>query len=132
MPLIRYRTGDVSRFLIEPCICGTRLRTLERITHRCTGRLPVGSGYLTMADLDEAIFAIDGVLNFAATLSRENGHDCLQLEIKVADDARVVPIIQAITRAIPFRQYLDVQVSTVNALPASMAKRSIIDRRNHA
>ena len=33
-----------------------------------------------------------------------------------------VPIIQAITRAIPFRQSLDVQVSIVKALPASMAR----------
>ena len=75
MPLIRYRTGDVSRFVAGECPCGTHLKTLERITHRLDGRLSVGPGYLTMADLDEAIFAIDGVLNFTATLSNNDGHD---------------------------------------------------------
>ena len=132
MPLIRYRTGDVSRFLTGPCPCGAHLKTLERITHRLDGRHRIGENYLTMADLDEAIFPIAGVLNFAATLARDHGRDSLHLDIQVADDVRVAPIMQAVTRAIPFRQSLDVQVSTVNALPASMAKRSIIDWRSHA
>ena len=34
MPLIRYPTGDVSRFLPDPCPCGTVLKTLERIRNR--------------------------------------------------------------------------------------------------
>ncbi|MBI5565536.1 MAG: phenylacetate--CoA ligase family protein [Chloroflexi bacterium] len=132
MPLIRYRTGDVSRFLTGQCACGTRLKTMERITHRLDGRCPVGDSYLTMADLDEAIFPIAGVLNFAATLLRDNGRDSLHLDVRVADDAPVASIIQAIPRAIPFRQYLDVRVSIVNSLRAGTAKRSIIDWRNHA
>ena len=43
MPLIRYRTGDVSRFIPGQCPCGTRLKTLERITHRLSGRIPIGT-----------------------------------------------------------------------------------------
>ena len=34
MPFIRYRTGDFSRFLPEPCPCGTALRTLAHIGDR--------------------------------------------------------------------------------------------------
>ncbi len=34
MPLIRYRTGDFSRFIPEPCPCGTMLRTLAHIGDR--------------------------------------------------------------------------------------------------
>lgn len=34
MPLIRYRTGDFSRFIPEPCPCGTLLRTLAHIGDR--------------------------------------------------------------------------------------------------
>ena len=30
MPLLRYRTGDLSRFVPGPCPCGTALRRLER------------------------------------------------------------------------------------------------------
>ena len=132
MPLIRYRTGDISRFITEACPCGTQLKTLEHITHRLSGYLPVGRHYLTMADLDEALFAIDGVVNFTATMTNENGRDSLQLEVKIAEDRRVVPVVKAVTAAVPYAQYFDLRVSSVNVIPASMAKRTITDRRNHS
>jgi phenylacetate-CoA ligase len=31
MPLLRYRTGDMSRFLPATCACGTALRRLEKV-----------------------------------------------------------------------------------------------------
>ena len=34
MPLIRYRTGDFSRFFPEPCPCGTGLLTLDWVGDR--------------------------------------------------------------------------------------------------
>ena len=34
MPLIRYRTGDISRFVPGPCPCGTKLLTLGHIADR--------------------------------------------------------------------------------------------------
>jgi phenylacetate-CoA ligase len=132
MPLIRYRTGDVSRFLPGPCLCGTRLKTLERITHRWAGRVPIGARYMTMADLDEALFAIDGVLNFTAALTHENSHDCLQLNVKIANGGKLLPVAESVAKAVPQSRYFDVRVLSVADIPPSMAKRTIIDRRNHA
>lgn len=34
MPLIRYRTGDISRFLPSPCPCGSVLKRLEKVGKR--------------------------------------------------------------------------------------------------
>lgn len=34
MPFIRYRTGDISRWITEPCICGSRLKRLDRVGDR--------------------------------------------------------------------------------------------------
>jgi phenylacetate-coenzyme A ligase PaaK-like adenylate-forming protein len=132
MPLIRYRTGDVSRFIPEACPCGTQLKTLEKITHRLSGSISIGTRYMTMADLDEALFAINGVLNFTATMTHENGHDCLHLAVKIAEDHRALLVVKAITTAVPYGRYFDLRVSSVTAIPPSMAKRTIIDRRNHA
>jgi phenylacetate-coenzyme A ligase PaaK-like adenylate-forming protein len=36
MPLIRYRTGDHSRFLPEPCRCGSVLKRLDKVGDRST------------------------------------------------------------------------------------------------
>jgi phenylacetate-CoA ligase len=85
MPLIRYRTGDLSRFLPGPCPCGTMLRTLERITRGGAGIVRTAAGgELALADLDEALFALPGVLDFDATLHRSPGRDRLDVEVRVA------------------------------------------------
>ena len=86
MPLIRYRTGDLSRFITAPCSCGTVLRTLERVKNRVSGYIKVSeAGYLTMADLDEVLFSVTGVLNFSAAVTCEAGRYCLFLEVTPAE-----------------------------------------------
>ncbi|GIK63469.1 MAG: hypothetical protein BroJett018_12630 [Chloroflexota bacterium] len=127
MPLIRYRTGDVSRFIPDSCPCGTCLKTLEKVTHRLNGQVMIDGKSITMADLDEALFPLDGVLNFRATVLRENGLDTLQLEVKFIGElepARVVQAAQTLTSR--------VTVQLVSDLPTSMAKRAIVDTRGHA
>lgn len=72
MPLIRYRTGDLSRFLPGTCPCGTNLKTLAKIKTRIDGLVHLENGStLTLADLEEALFSVDGVLNFTATLTQK-------------------------------------------------------------
>ncbi len=84
MPLIRYRTGDLSRFIPGACPCGTSLRTLERIRSRKMGQTPLGAGQsLTIADLDEALFSLSIIYDYDASLRHEPGRDTLQLIVYV-------------------------------------------------
>lgn len=90
MPLVRYRTGDISHFIPGPCSCGTSLRTLARITHRADGVARLGppgatGTELTLADLDEALFALDDVLDFDATLSGTAERTRLEITARVTD-----------------------------------------------
>lgn len=65
MPLIRYRTGDISRIIPGPCPCGSALRRLAPITRRRDGLITLGDhGFFTLADLDEALLAIPGLIGF--------------------------------------------------------------------
>jgi phenylacetate-coenzyme A ligase PaaK-like adenylate-forming protein len=68
-PLLRYRTGDLARLIESPCACGSALKRLDGFTGRVGAgtRLPSG-GELTLARLDEALFAIDAVSDFAAVV----------------------------------------------------------------
>jgi phenylacetate-coenzyme A ligase PaaK-like adenylate-forming protein len=101
MPLIRYRTGDISRFISGDCPCGTVLRTLEKIRSRISNRADLGDGlYLTMADLDEALFPITEVWNFNAWLSHKGKIDYLQVEVWGTGETKV-HIVQQAVEAIP-------------------------------
>jgi phenylacetate-CoA ligase len=82
MPLLRYRTGDLGRFLPGPCPCGTTLRTLERVTRRVAGVHTTAAGApLALADLDEAVFARPGVVDVTATLVRTRAGDRLDVTV---------------------------------------------------
>jgi phenylacetate-coenzyme A ligase PaaK-like adenylate-forming protein len=142
MPLVRYRTGDLSRFVPGQCPCGTVLNTLERITMRAAGGVPLGAGLLTMAELDERLFAIDGVLDFAVTVSRRAARDRLMLQVRATEPAahRVDTAIEAALGSLQVieearrSQQLDVAVAveSSNGTMPPPVKRRIRDVRNDA
>jgi phenylacetate-coenzyme A ligase PaaK-like adenylate-forming protein len=138
MPLIRYRTGDISRFIPGDCPCGTVLRTLEKVRGRISNRVDLGDGhYLTMADLDDALFPIDGVCNFTALLSSEGGINHLCVEVWGTGETRVHAVQQAVeaipeVRAARESGRLEVVSKMRKEEPfgfSGQAKRMLMDRR---
>jgi phenylacetate-coenzyme A ligase PaaK-like adenylate-forming protein len=142
MPLIRYRTGDVSRFVPGPCPCGTVLKTLARVKSRLRSIRPIAQfGELSMADLDEAIFPVEMVLDFSASLTCVQGLDRLRIEIQVTepDNRHTFAAIQEALDTIPvIRSALrgGALALDLNLLPAGQAvtwntgKRVLLDLRN--
>nr|WP_319396905.1 AMP-binding protein [uncultured Desulfobacter sp.] len=82
MPLIRYRTGDVSRILDTPCACGSPFPRLDRIRNR---QRVEGDGpdaqRLTMADLDDILFSLPGVVDFKACIDTQTDMPTLDIEL---------------------------------------------------
>nr|WP_320016356.1 AMP-binding protein [uncultured Desulfobacter sp.] len=69
MPLIRYRTEDVSRILDTPCACGSPFPRLDRIRNRQAVKADTtGCHDLTIADLDDILFSLPGVVDFTACI----------------------------------------------------------------
>ncbi|MFA5139077.1 MAG: acyl-CoA reductase [Elusimicrobiota bacterium] len=53
MPLLRYRLGDLGRWIKTPCACG-RAEPLFELLGRCDDRIHVGGAHLFVNDLDAA------------------------------------------------------------------------------
>ncbi len=100
MPLIRYRTGDIARIIPEPCPCGSLLRRMERVRGRWEGviRLAPGS-VLTLADIDEALFSLPGLLDYRASISKGADHRLL-LNIEVHGAKEGQPAESGVFRAL--------------------------------
>lgn len=141
MPLIRYRTGDLSRFLTEPCPCGTILKRLEWVKGRLRGGVAfTDGGVLTVADLDEALFPLPEILNFQVEVASDDDGDTLRLTIYTADASsdlpenavvnalRGIPAVQAAVEKGKLR-IAPVRTSDENWISTGSIKRKIIDTR---
>jgi len=83
MPLIRYRTGDLSRYLPGNCPCQWVTPRLENIKARKSGVVHIAPDCsLTIADLDESLLSLPRVVDFSATVYSDSGQTILELEIK--------------------------------------------------
>jgi phenylacetate-CoA ligase len=88
MPLIRYRTGDLATWIDAPCPCGSVLRRMGWVQGRSDAAIRLGDGIrLTMAELDNALFALPGVVDFRAQLRRNGRTDRLHLTLFTSTDA---------------------------------------------
>lgn len=134
MPLIRYRTGDLSRFLPGPCACGTILKCLERVRNRIDSFVSLGRwGSISIGLLDEALFGLPGLLDFTATIAQSTpirleisvyapGIGSAQIDAAVCGALRTLPVIcHACTSGeVELRV-----ISAREAFPATGAKRKI-------
>jgi len=82
MPLIRYRTGNISQMITAPCGCGGLLPRLGRIEGRFGSNISVGNNKtLSIHQLDEIVFADKNVRGFEALLKVEGERNTLHLTV---------------------------------------------------
>jgi phenylacetate-CoA ligase len=142
MPLIRYRTGDVSRFIPEECPCGSVLKRLDRVSHSLDRVVRLGPGtFLTMSQLDDTLFSLPGVFDFQAEINRGADLDHLNINLHLAegsDSSRVIAGARERLKAVPSIEtavregWLGIESisSLTGFLPfAGGLKRVIADRR---
>ena len=60
MPIIRYRTGDLGRWLPGPCPCGTPAPRFV-LLGRCDDRINVGGAHLDVKDVSRALSSVPGL-----------------------------------------------------------------------
>jgi phenylacetate-coenzyme A ligase PaaK-like adenylate-forming protein len=87
MPLIRYRTGDISRFIAGRCGCGSNLRRLDRVRGRKSEFIELAPGlFIGLPELDEEMFKIRGVANYKVKLYKGGLVNALKLIVKITPE----------------------------------------------
>ena len=89
MPIIRYRVGDLGRWIVKPCACG-RKEPLFEILGRCDDRIHVGGAHLFVNDIQEALGRVpDLSFNFQVVIEKKGHRDVLKLRVEVKDQAAI-------------------------------------------
>ena len=85
LPLLRFRTHDLTTLHTAPCACGRTLSRLARISSRTDGLLFAQGFSFHPARITDILQGINGVApHFLLTLSRKGGVDELEMQVEVA------------------------------------------------
>jgi phenylacetate-CoA ligase len=84
MPMIRYRTHDISRIHKTDCPCGRTLRRIERIARRSDDMLIIRGVNMFPSQIETALLAVEGTLpHYQIILTRDKGLDQVEVEVEV-------------------------------------------------
>ncbi len=83
MPLLRYRTRDLTRLLPEPCPCGSPYPRFDRLSGRSDDMVKVRGVALYPSQVDALLSRIDGVSSeYQLVIRRQAGRDELTLRVE--------------------------------------------------
>jgi phenylacetate-CoA ligase len=133
LPLIRYRTGDIGRYLDEPCPCGRMTVRLTGLRGRHDDMLVVRGVNLHPSQVEHLLLSVRGAApHYRLIVERPGPLDELTLECEPAADADRGALRDEVQRLLRDHTGLRIAVAVVDpgTLPRSEGKAvRVIDRR---
>ncbi len=139
MPMIRYRTRDITRLMPPACPCGRTLRRMARISRRSDDMLIIRGVNVFPSQIEHALLEVEGTLpHYQIILTRQKGLDAMEVQVEVtpqvfSDEVRALEglhhrLMEAIDRTLGLR--VDVRLVAPRTLARSEGKaKRVIDRR---
>lgn len=95
MPLIRYRTHDLSRVIPDPCACGaSSLLKFGAVKKRLENIVNIGDrDELYPSLFDNVLFEFPGILDYQVTIKKDGGLDRLDFRIEMLPGEAPIPEI---------------------------------------
>ncbi|GAB4273978.1 MAG: phenylacetate--CoA ligase [Coriobacteriia bacterium] len=87
IPVIRYRTRDITRIIPEECPCGRTFRRMECVTGRSDDMLIVRGVNVFPSQIEQVLTGIEGVApHYQVILDREGTLDTVEVHVEVTPD----------------------------------------------
>jgi phenylacetate-CoA ligase len=87
IPVVRYRTRDISRIIPEQCECGRTFRRIERVTGRTDDMLIIRGVNVFPSQIEQVLAGVPGVApHYQVVLSKKGSLDHVQVHVEVAPD----------------------------------------------
>jgi phenylacetate-CoA ligase len=88
MPMIRYRTRDITSLEPARCACGRTLRRIRRIGRRSDDMLIIRGVNLFPSQIEAALLKVEGTLpHYQIVVDRQKDLDTLEVQVEVTADA---------------------------------------------
>jgi phenylacetate-CoA ligase len=140
MPVMRYRTHDITSVIAEPCSCGRSIRRINRIARRSDDMFIIRGVNVFPSQVEAALLKIDATLpHYQIVLSRHGGMDQMEVQVEVtaelfSDSVRELEMVHrqlsdAIAHVLGIRVKLTLVEPHTIARSQGKAKR-VVDNRN--
>jgi phenylacetate-CoA ligase len=87
MPMIRYRTRDITTLTSEKCECGRTLRRIQRIGRRSDDMFIIRGVNVYPSQIETALLKVEGTLpHYQIILTREKGLDEVEVQVEVTKE----------------------------------------------
>ena len=84
MPMIRYRTRDITTLMTEPCACGRTIRRMKRIERRSDDMFIIRGVNVYPSQIEEAILRVEGTTpHYLIVLTHEHNLDQVEVQIEL-------------------------------------------------
>jgi phenylacetate-CoA ligase len=142
-PLIRFRSRDISRLLLEPCRCGRTLLRMDRITGRSDDMLIIRGVNVFPSQIEAVLTGIEGLEpHYQIIVDRAGNLDTLEVQVEVSEqlfsNADEVKVLQNMERRIAndIKEFLGVSARVKLVEPKSLRRfegkaSRVVDKRQH-
>ena len=87
MPMIRYRTRDITALNTEPCPCGRTIRRIRRIGRRSDDMFIIRGVNVFPSQVETALLRVEGTLpHYQIVLTRERDLDIMEVQVEVTPE----------------------------------------------
>jgi phenylacetate-CoA ligase len=139
IPMIRYRTRDITRLIPEPCICGRTHVRIARMSGRSDDMLIIRGVNVFPSQIESILVRIEGVEpHYLLIVDREENLDTLEVQVEVNERifSDEVKILQDLSRRIgkEIKDLLGITCKVRLVEPKSIARsegkaKRVIDNR---
>ena len=86
LPLIRYRTGDITRLNTDPCPCGRTMARMEKVSGRTDDMLIVQGINVFPSQIESILMEVEGTEpHYQLVVDRSGPLDELEVRVEVAE-----------------------------------------------
>jgi phenylacetate-CoA ligase len=139
MPMIRFRTRDITSLASDTCPCGRTVRRLQRIGHRSDDMLIIRGVNMFPSQIEAALLAAGGTLpHYQIVVDRPHGLDTLEVQVEVTADvlSDTVGAMQTLQRKLAYSVETitglraEIKLVAPHTLPRSEGKaKRVLDKR---
>lgn len=88
LPLIRYRTGDITRLFYEPCKCGRTTVRMENLSGRSDDMLIIRGVNVFPSQIEEVLLQVEEIgAHYEILVDRKGYLDTMNIKVELADES---------------------------------------------